>query len=68
MGVVVPPQYGPDRKAVEVVRRLADVTKAEARIDFKARVPLEEGLRRLVAWWSRETNTPLGGGRLTSSA
>jgi len=61
MGVNIPPQYGPERKAVPVWRRLADVTKAEGKIGFKARVSLEEGLRRLVEWWSRETNTPVNG-------
>jgi UDP-glucose 4-epimerase len=58
MGVDLPPEYGPARKATPVWRRLADVKKAERQIGFTATVPLEEGLRRLVAWWSRETRTP----------
>ncbi|MEO8188765.1 MAG: NAD-dependent epimerase/dehydratase family protein [Acidobacteriota bacterium] len=29
----------------------ADVTKAEKLLDFRARVPLEEGIRRSVAWY-----------------
>jgi UDP-glucose 4-epimerase len=57
MGVDRAPQYGPVRKATPVFRRLADVNKAERQIGFKAKVSLEEGLRELVKWWSRETNT-----------
>jgi UDP-glucose 4-epimerase len=48
------PQYGPARKVNPVSRRLADTAKAERLLGFKARVSLEEGLSRLVAWWSRE--------------
>ena len=44
-----------------VFRRQADVNKAERQIGFKAKVSLEEGLRRLVQWWSRETKTPVPG-------
>jgi UDP-glucose 4-epimerase len=59
MGVELLPEYGPARKATPVWRRLADVRKAERQIGFAAKVPLEEGLRQLVQWWSRETNTPV---------
>jgi len=61
MGVDRPPEYGPARKATPVWRRLADVHKAERLIGFKAEVALEEGLRQLVQWWSRETKTPVKG-------
>src|SRR6185503_7436174 len=61
MGVERPPEYGPARKATPVWRRLADVHKAERLIGFKAEVALEEGLRQLVEWWSRETKTPVKG-------
>jgi len=59
MGVELPPEYGPARKATPVWRRLADVKKAERQIGFKAKVSLEEGLRQLVHWWSHETGTPV---------
>jgi UDP-glucose 4-epimerase len=59
MGVDLPPEYGPARKATPVWRRLADVKKAQRQIGFTAKVTLEEGLRQLVQWWSRETNTPV---------
>jgi UDP-glucuronate 4-epimerase len=42
---------------------LADVTKASELLGWKAKVPLEEGLQRLVAWyednreWAREVDT-----------
>ena len=57
MGVDLRPEYGPARKATPVWRRLADVSKAERLIGFKTKVSLEEGLRELVKWWSRETKT-----------
>jgi len=63
MGVDRPPEYGPARKATPVWRRLADVHKAERQIGFKASVSLEEGLRQLVQWWSRETKTPVPAAR-----
>jgi len=61
MGVDRPAEYGPARKATPVWKRLADVKKAERLIGFKAKVSLEDGLRQLVQWWSRETNTPVKG-------
>lgn len=60
MGVELPPEYGPVRKATPVWRRLADVSKAERLIGFRATVSLEEGLRKLVDWWSRETHLAVG--------
>lgn len=48
------PEYGPERRVNPVARRLADVRKARRLLGFEARVPLEEGLRRLVAWWRAE--------------
>jgi nucleoside-diphosphate-sugar epimerase len=46
----VAPEFGPERAVNPVARRLADTTKAERMLGFRAKVPLEEGLRRLVAW------------------
>jgi UDP-glucose 4-epimerase len=51
MGSDLQPEYGPERKVNPVSRRLADTTKAERLLGFRSRVDLEEGLRRLVAWW-----------------
>jgi UDP-glucose 4-epimerase len=59
MGVDLPPEYGPERKATPVARRLADVSRAERLIGFRTTVSIEQGLRQLVDWWSRETNTSL---------
>jgi nucleoside-diphosphate-sugar epimerase len=47
------PEYGPVRAVNPVPRRLADTGKAHTRLGFTARVGLEEGLARLVAWWRR---------------
>jgi UDP-glucose 4-epimerase len=51
MGSKLAPEYGPERKVNPVSRRLADTTKAERVLGFQAQVGLDEGLRRLVAWW-----------------
>lgn len=53
MGVSLPPEYGPARKATPVWRRRADVAKAQQRLGFRAQFSLEEGLRQLVAWWGK---------------
>lgn len=52
MGSDLEPEHGPERKVNPVSRRLADVARARHLIGFEAETPLEEGLRRLVAWWS----------------
>ena len=49
------PDYGPVRKVNSVPRRLAAVSEAKRHLGFEAAVSLEEGLRRLVAWWRQET-------------
>jgi UDP-glucose 4-epimerase len=53
MGSRQQPKHVPlpaERKAVEVLRRLADTSKAKRLLGFEAEVPLEEGLARLVRW------------------
>ena len=54
MGSKLKPEYGPERKVNPVSRRLADTSKAEALLGFRAEVGLDEGLRRLVEWWQRK--------------
>jgi len=51
MGSDLKCEYGPARKVNAVTRRLAEVENAHKRLGFKAEIGLEEGLRRLVAWW-----------------
>jgi UDP-glucose 4-epimerase len=51
MGSDARPEYGPERKVNPVSRRLADTTRAERLLGFRAGVGLEEGLGRLVEWW-----------------
>jgi UDP-glucose 4-epimerase len=51
MGSDLRPEYGPERGVNSVTRRLADTSLAQAKLGFRASVSLEEGLRRLVAWW-----------------
>jgi len=51
MGSDLKPEYGPERKVNPVPRRLADIKKAKQLLGFEANIPLDIGLRRLVAWW-----------------
>ena len=51
MGSNLVPEYGPERKVNPVSRRLADTSKAERMLGFRAGVDLDEGLHRLVDWW-----------------
>ncbi len=47
------PKYIPipaERKKVEVRRRLADVSKARDLLGFEAKVPLMQGLEKLIKW------------------
>jgi UDP-glucose 4-epimerase len=53
------PEYGPERKVNGVSRRLADTRKAHRLLGFETRVPLEEGLNQLVAWWRKERSRTL---------
>jgi UDP-glucose 4-epimerase len=53
----VRPEFLPERKINPVRRRLADVTKAEKKLGFRARVGLEESLRKLVEWRRQMTST-----------
>jgi UDP-glucose 4-epimerase len=47
------PEYVAERLVNPVRRRLADVSKAERLLNFRARTGLEQGLGELVAWWQR---------------
>jgi UDP-glucose 4-epimerase len=55
MGVERAPEYGQARKVNAVSKRLAGVKKADQLLGFRTQVSLEEGLRRLVQWWLRES-------------
>lgn len=54
MGSNLPLEFGPARGVNAVTRRLADVSLAAERLGWKAEIGLDEGLRRLVAWWRAE--------------
>ena len=45
------PEYQPPRAVNPVSRRLADTSKAERMLGFKAQIGLEQGLEELVTWW-----------------
>ena len=57
MGSPLRPEHAPARRVNPVSRRLASVERAERQLGFRAHVPLEEGLRALVAWWQQERST-----------
>jgi len=60
MGSKLTPRYIPlpeDRKKVEVMRRLADITKAKEQLGFEPQIDLKEGLKQLVEWLeTKESN------------
>jgi len=58
MGASLARVYGPARNVNPVPRRQAETRKAERLLRFRAQVPLEEGLRRLVAWWQSQPRAP----------
>lgn len=58
----ITPEFAPARSVNPVPRRLAATSKAERLLGFRALIPLEEGLRGLVAWWRGERQ------RLSASA
>jgi UDP-glucose 4-epimerase len=60
MGSDIPPEFGPARTVNAVTRRLADVSRAAELIGWKAEVGVEEGLRRLVAWWRAQLEAGAG--------
>jgi UDP-glucose 4-epimerase len=47
-------EFGPARAVNSVTRRLAATDAARRDLGFTAEIGLEEGLRRLVAWWLTE--------------
>ncbi|MFN8568666.1 MAG: NAD-dependent epimerase/dehydratase family protein [Kouleothrix sp.] len=59
MGVDMHPEYGPERKVNPVPRRLASTALAREQIGFTAQIDLDEGLRRLVAWWHSQKSEVL---------
>ena len=46
----VRPEFLPQRTVNPVPRRLADVSKAERLLGFRAKTGLEDGLRSLIDW------------------
>jgi UDP-glucose 4-epimerase len=51
MGSNLKPEFGPERKVNAVSRRLADTSKAEVMLGFRASTTLDNGLASLVDWW-----------------
>lgn len=61
-------EHGPERKVNGVTRRLASTRQAERALGFRAEVSLEEGLRRLVAWWREERGLPVAAPAMSQRA
>jgi len=51
MGSSLPLEFGPPRGVNAVTRRLADVSRAAELLGWKSEINIDDGLRRLVAWW-----------------
>lgn len=64
------PEFLPERSVNPVPRRLADTAKAEEMLGFKARVTVEEGLKKLVAWRKEALlrSSPVAGVRIQPAA
>lgn len=56
-------EFGPERAVNPVPRRLADISKADRLLGFKASIGLKEGLEELVEWWRSEMQTSLESAR-----
>jgi UDP-glucose 4-epimerase len=54
MGSDLSVEYGPERSVNKVPRRLADISRAKERLGWEPEIDMDEGLRRLVAWWRAE--------------
>lgn len=54
MGSETEPVYVNPEKRIRVTRRLADTRKAEKELGFKAKIGLDEGLRKFIAWRRKE--------------
>ena len=54
MGSSLIPEHVQERKVNPVPRRLADTRRAEQLIGFRAQIPLLEGLKTLVSWWTQQ--------------
>jgi len=50
----IAPEFAEQRSVNPVTRRLASISKAERLLGFRAKTPLDEGLRELVDWWRAE--------------
>jgi UDP-glucose 4-epimerase len=59
MGSRLPLEFGPRREVNGVTRRQADVSRAADLLGWTPEVDLDEGLRRLVAWWRSEREPAL---------
>ena len=47
---ILEPEFMPERSVNPVPRRLADTSKAKEMLGFEAKISVEEGLKRLIAW------------------
>ncbi len=54
------PVFGPERMFTSVRERRAGIALAESRLGFRAQIPLEEGLKRLIAWRGKIKSSQVG--------
>ncbi|MGL3806248.1 NAD-dependent epimerase/dehydratase family protein [Paeniglutamicibacter sp. R2-26] len=68
MGSDLDVEHGPERAVNGVQRRLADTSAAQRDLGFASRVGLEEGLKKLVAWWEPLREEVAAGRLLTAKS
>lgn len=53
-GILVEPTFGPPRVG-DIPHSVADTQRASEQLGFRAEVPLDEGIRRTVAWYREQS-------------
>ena len=52
MGSDLPIEFAPERQVNSVRRRIADTSRATQMLGFETQIDLDEGLKRLIQWWT----------------
>ncbi|MFB3066077.1 MAG: hypothetical protein ACE10D_06135, partial [Planctomycetota bacterium] len=59
LGKEIQPKYEEARPG-DIRHSLADTTKAEEMLGYRARVSITDGLRKTIEWYRKDRSTPRG--------